>query len=261
MPAQAGDSNQIVIHELKGTLIMSNQSSRLLHSAGGARPAASSRWLASVRRWAGAGVAVQVIFVASWLAAVSWQGPSYSPVSMDISDMTAVTAPHAVFLVTVFTVCGAVTILFALRSVWPALRAGGWAAGVGSVLLAVSVAGLGNLLSPAERLACRIADPGCTTSMQLSNSGGKLDSALTTVGLVVLVAGGFFLAAAMRRVPGWQAWAWPTRWASVLFLLLGAASAFTVDAGLNGLFERLFAAGAAAGLAALGIGILRHSRA
>ena len=93
------------------------------------------------------------------------------------------------------------------------------------------------------------------------NSGGKLDSALTTVGLVVLVAGGFFLAAAMRRIPSWRAWAWPTRWASVLFLLLGAASALTVNAGLNGLFERLFAAAAAAGLAALGIGVLRRSRA
>ena len=240
---------------------MSNQSSRVLHPADGARRAASSPRPASMRLWARVSIAAQVIFVASWLVAVSWQGPRFSPVSMDISDMTAMTAPHAMFLVIVFTVCGAATILFALRSVWPALRAGGWAAGVGSILLALSVAGLGNLLSPAERLACRVADPGCTTAMQLSNSGGKLDSALTTIGLLVLVAGGFFLAAAMRRIPGWQAWAWPTRWASVLFLLLGAASALTVNAGLNGLFERLFAATAAAGLAALGIGVLRRSRA
>jgi hypothetical protein len=97
--------------------------------------------------------------------------------------------------------------------------------------------------------------------MQISNSGGKLDSAFTTIGLVVLVVGGFFLAAAMRRIPGWQAWARPTRWASILFFLLGIASALTENAGLNGLFERLFAATAAAALAALGIGILRHSRA
>jgi len=214
-----------------------------------------------MRRWARVGIAAQVIFVASWLAAVSWQGPRYSPLSMDISDMTAMTAPHGMFLVAVFTLAGAATILFAVRSVWPVLRPGGWAAGVGSVMLALSVAGLGDLLSPAERLACRIADPGCTTAMQISNAGGKLDSALTTIGLVVLVVSGFFLAAAMRRVPGWRAWAWPTRWVSVLFLLLGIASAVTVNAGLNGLFERLFAAAAAAGLAALGIGILRHSRA
>ena len=214
-----------------------------------------------MRRWARVGIAAQVIFVASWLAAVSWQGPRYSPLSMDISDMTAMTAPHGMFLVAVFTLAGAATILFAVRSVWPVLRPGGWAAGVGSVMLALSVAGLGDLLSPAERLACRIADPGCTTAMQISNAGGKLDSALTTIGLVVLVVSGFFLAAAMRRVPGWRALAWPTRWASVVFLLLGIASAVTVNAGLNGLFERLFAAAAAAGLAALGIGILRHSRA
>jgi hypothetical protein len=214
-----------------------------------------------MRRWARVGIAAQVIFVASWLAAVSWQGPRYSPLSMDISDMTAMTAPHGMFLVIVFTVSGAATIWFALRSVWPALRPGGWAAGVAAVMLALSVVGLGDLLSPAERLACRIADPGCTTAMQISNSGGKMDSAFTTIGIVVFVVGGFFLAAAMRRIPSWQAWAWPTRWASVLLILLGIATALTENAGLNGLFERLFAATAAAALTALGIGILRHSRA
>jgi hypothetical protein len=232
---------------------MTAQQSRVL-------PRSAVQHPVSVRRWARVGIAAQLIFVASWLAAVAWQGPRYSPVSMDISDMTAVTAPHGWFLVTVFTLAGAATIWFALRSVWPALRPGGWAAGVGSVLLALSVAGLGDLLSPAERLACRIADPGCTTTMQLSNSGGKLDSVLTTVGLGVFVIGGFFLAAAMRRIPGWQAWTRPTVWTSVVILALAIASGTTVHAGYNGLFERLFAGAAAAALVALGIGILRHSR-
>jgi len=206
------------------------------------------------------GIAAQVIFVASWLAAVFWQGPRYSPMSMSISDMYAVTAPHGWFLVTMITLAGAATIWFALRSVWPALRPGGWAAGVGAALLALSVAGLGDLLTPFERLACRIADPGCTTTMQISNSGGKMDSAFTTIGLVVLVVGGFFLAAAMRHMPSWQAWVRPTRWASVLFIVLGSLSPLTENAGYDGLFERLFAASAAAFLAALGIAILQRSR-
>jgi hypothetical membrane protein len=105
-------------------------------------------------------IAAQVLFVASWLAAASWQGPRYNVPAHSISDMYAVTAPHGSFLVVVFTDCGAATILFALFSVWPSLRPGGRAATVGSVLLALSVAGLGDLLSPAERLACRMANPG-----------------------------------------------------------------------------------------------------
>jgi hypothetical protein len=93
------------------------------------------------------GTAAQVVFVASWPAAASWQGPRYSVRADAISDMYAVTAPHAMFLLIVLTLCGAVTILFALLSVWPVLRPGGWAATVGSALLALSVAGLGDLLT------------------------------------------------------------------------------------------------------------------
>jgi hypothetical protein len=140
------------------------------------------------------------------------------------------------------------------------LRPGGRAATVGSALLALSVAGLGDLLSPAERLACRMADPGCTTARALSNSGGKLDDILTTGGLLLLlVAAGFFLAHAMQRMPGWQAWARPARWTAILILAITIAD--VADSGLNGLFERLTAAvAAAAALAALAVGIVRRSR-
>ena len=196
--------------------------------------------------------------MASWLAAASWQGPRYSVLAHSISDMYAVTAPHGSFLVVVFTDCGAATILFALFSVRPALRAGGRAVTVGSALLALSVAGLGDLLSPAERLACRMADPGCTTAIQLSNSGGKLDDILTTTGVLLLAGAGLFLAHAMRRMPGWQAWARPARWTAVLILAFTVAD--VADSRLSGLFERLFAATAAAAVAALAIGILRRSR-
>jgi len=66
------------------------------------------------------GIAAQVIFVASWLAAASWQGPRYSVLAHSISEMYARTAPHAMFLVIVLTLCGAATIWFVLRSVRPA---------------------------------------------------------------------------------------------------------------------------------------------
>ena len=237
---------------------MASRYSDVLSSAGGRQPAGPPRRWTSIRFWAWVAIAAQVLFVASWLVAASWQGPRYSVLAHSISDMYAVTAPHASFLIVAFTDCGAATILFALFSVRPVLRPGGRAATVGSALLALSVAGLGNLLTPAERLACRMADPGCTATKALSNSGGKLDDILTTGGLLLLVAAGFFLAHAMQRIPGWQAWARPARWIAVLILALTIAD--VADSGLNGLFERLVAATGAAALTALAVGILRRPR-
>jgi hypothetical protein len=232
----------------------------VLSPTGGRRSADPPRRPRGIRLWAWVAIAAQVLFVASWLAAASWQGPRYNVLAHSISDMYAVTAPHGSFLVVVFTDCGAATILFALFSVWPSLRAGGRAAAAGSALLALSVAGLGDLLSPAERLACRMADPGCTTARALSSSGGKLDDALTSIGVLALVAAGFCLAHAMRRIPSWRAWARPVRWTAVLLLALAIADALTQNSGLSGLFERLVAATAAAAIAALAVGILRRAR-
>ncbi|WP_297601357.1 DUF998 domain-containing protein [Mycobacterium sp.] len=235
-------------------------SARDLHKADVDLTAASSRRRAIVRRWAWLGLAAQAVFVASLLVPAFWQGPHYSAVAHTISDMYAVTAPHGGFLVVVLSLCGAATIGFALRSVWSQLRPGGWRAATGSVLLALSIVGLGDLLSPVERLACRMADPGCTAMQQLSNTGGQLDNAISSIGLLLLVIGAFFLAAAMRRTHGWEGWARPTRWTAALITAFAVASVLTQGAGYTGLFERLVATTGAATLAVLAIGILRRTR-
>jgi hypothetical protein len=236
---------------------MASEYSHVLSPAGGRLTAGTPRRLAGIRRWAGVGIAAQVVFVASWLAAAAWQGPRYSVVKHSISEMYAVTAPHAVFLVVALTLCGAATIWFAVRSVWPALRPGGRAAAVGSALLALSVGGLGDLLASVERVACRMTDPGCTTARMVANPGGKVDDAVSSIGVLLFVLAAFFLAAAMRRMPGWRAWARPARWTAVLVLVLAIAD--VADSRLGGLFERLVAAAMAAALAALATGILRRS--
>ena len=235
-------------------------SARDLDRADADLTAVSSRRRAAVRRWAWLGLVAQAVFVASWLVAASWQGPHYSAVDHSISDLYAVTAPHGVFLVVVLTLCGAATMGFALRSVWSQLRTGGWRAATGSVLLALSVVGLGDLLSPAERLACRMADPGCTATQQLSNTGGQLDNAISSIGVLLLVIAALFLAAAMRRTHGWEGWARPTRWTAVLITVFAVASVLTQEAGYAGLFERLVAATGAATLAVLAVGVLRWTR-
>ena len=215
--------------------------------------------VAAVRRWALVGVVAQAAFVTSWLIAASWQGPHYSSLAHSISDMYAVGAPFGAFLVVVFTLCGAATILFAWLSLRPALRPAGWTASVGSALLALSIFGLGDLLSLFEREGCRLADRGCTAAAQFANSGGKLDAALSTLGVLLFVLAGFFLASAMKRLPGWRRWAWPARGATVLFLVLVVATGLGSAVDLSGLFERLLAATGAAGIALLAAGVLQRS--
>lgn len=201
----------------------------------------------------------QVAFVASWLIAASWQGPRYSVTAHAVSDLYAVGAPHAAFVIVVTTCCGAAVLLFGVRSLLPSLRAGGRPATIGTVLFCLSPLGLGDLLTPFEREACRQADPGCTLADQVSNAGGRLDGNLTSVGIVLLIVAAFFLAAAMKRLPAWRSWAWPTRWTAVVLVALMVATAVSDPAGLDGLFERLLAAVGAAGVFVLAAGIVRRS--
>jgi hypothetical protein len=201
----------------------------------------------------------QIAFVLSWLIAGLWQGPRYSALSQSISDMYAVTAPGGLFLVVVITLCGLATVLFAALSVWPTLRRAGWPAAVGSVLLGLSIYGLGDLLTPFERLACRIADSGCSPAAQLANTGGMLDATLSTIGIILFAAATFFLAPALRRAPGWQGWAWPARWVGLGFILILVADVATSSLGFGGLIERLIAAFGAAAIGAFAWRISRGS--
>jgi hypothetical membrane protein len=211
--------------------------------------------------WAVAGLVAQVAFVGGWLLAAAWQGSRYSVLRHSISDMYAMGAPAAAFLIVLITACGAATILFAVFALRPALRAAGRSATVGCGLLALSICGLGDLLTPWEREACRQADPGCTAAEQTANAGGWLDGTLSAIGVLLLVVAAFVLAAAMRRAPGWRRWAVPTRLGAVVLILLAVGTGVSGPAGLDGLFERLLAAAGAAGIAALAAGVLRRSTA
>jgi hypothetical protein len=222
---------------------------------GGAAPA-KAVW---VRRWSAAAVAASVVFVVAWLLAASWQGPRYSVTAHTISDMYASGAPGAAFLIVVFTLCGAAVLLFAWRALWPSLRQAGRPAAVGTALLAASIFGLGDLLTPFEREGCRLADPGCTSAAQLATTGGTLDAVLSTAGVAALVAAGFFLAAAMARLPQWRDWARWTRWATAGIFAAFAADGLAGPASLSGLFERLLAVAGAAAIAALGAGVRRRA--
>jgi hypothetical protein len=213
-----------------------------------------------IRRWARLNIIANVVFVGCWLLAAVWQGPHYSVAAHSISDMYADGAPAAAFLIIFFTLCGAVTVLFAFLSLWPALRGGGPWALIGSILVAVSIFGLGDLLTPFEREGCRLADPGCTSTAQLATAGGATDAFLSTAGVVALALAGFFLAAAMRRLPEWRSWSVGTMWASIGLLVLLVLDGIAGGGGLGGFAERLIALGGAAGLVVLALGVARRAR-
>lgn len=211
-----------------------------------------------IRRWSWVGLGAQVVFVVGWLLAGLWQGPNYSAVDHTISDMYAVGAPHAAFLIVCVTLGGLGTVLFAFFGLRPALRAAGRLATAGSVLLSLSILGLGDLLTPLEREGCRLADAGCTATDQMANLGGKLDGILSTLGLLAFVVAGFLLAQGMHRLALWRRFAWPTRIVSMIVLVLVVATAATsAGGGPGGLFERLLACVAAASVAALAVGTAR----
>lgn len=211
----------------------------------------------SIRPLSIAAFVAQLLFLLAWLLAPLWQGPAYNVVAHSISDLYAVTAPGGLVLVVVFTITGAVTILFALLVVLRTFRSAGWSAIVGSILLALSVFGLGDLLTAFERLACRLVDPGCTAASQLSNVGGKLDTILTTTGIGLFIAAAVFLSVAMAKVEGWSSWVWPTRAVAAAVLAVFLADDALLGSGLDGILERVLAALGAVSIAVLAAEIAR----
>ncbi len=195
----------------------------------------------SRRRWATAAIVTNVMFVATFIVSAAWQGPHYSVLRHSISDMYADHAPHALLLIVILTVAGVMTLGFCLMSLWPALRPSGRRGAAGAAVLAASIFGVGDALTPFERLGCRLADAGCTGSDQLATSGGRLDSVLSTAGAVLLTASAFLLAWAMDHTPGLARWAGPTRWVGVALVATLIADASAASVGLQGLAERLFA--------------------
>jgi Protein of unknown function (DUF998) len=210
-----------------------------------------------VRRLSEACIAAQVLFVVLWLVAAAWQPAGYSVVEHTISDMYAKDAPHGAWVAAVFTVCGVVTMAFALLVVPRVLRPSGWWGRSAALLLALSILGLGGALSFLEREGCQLATPGCSASDQMEG-GGTADAVLSGVGLLLLLAAGFVLAAAFKRVPGWGRYAWPARWFSIILLVLLVATGVADAVDLGGLFQRIAAAFAAAGMAELALLARRH---
>jgi hypothetical membrane protein len=210
----------------------------------------------SPRVAAGLAVVGQVVFTASWVVAGAVQGDGYSVVRHEISDLGALTAPHAWVVLVGQGLCGAATILFGL--IFPRLLGAVRGATLAGALIALSPFGLDNLSDAFFRLDCRRAD-GCSVAQSTASGHAKVHVAVAGVTFLVLLVAPFVVARVLRGVEGWADLARPSLIAGVLLVVaIGATLGLGEDGG--GLAQRAYALLGSGWLALLALRGLRASR-
>ena len=208
--------------------------------------------------WGLIGLVAQTAFMAGWLITEAWQGRGYSPVTDTISDMQAATAPHAWFPITCFAVGGLGTFGFAVLGLRPALAAAGKRAACAPWMLAAGGLAAGNSF---PLIPCRLADPGCTASVQLASPGGLTDAIVASLAFLVLAVTPGPMAVRVRTLPRWQRLAPMLAAARVVclacFILLGIASTAGIA---QGLLERLLATCCVLWISCLAVNLITVSR-
>jgi hypothetical protein len=206
-----------------------------------------------------AAIAAQGLFIGSWLWAGAVEGHGYSATRHDISDLGALTAHHATPFALGIGAAGALTILFAIAALRPALEIDGRPTPVGAWLVALSLPGLDNLSDAFFRLDCRAADAGCSSSDAMASWHGVAHIAVFAIAALATVAAPFALAARMRVVDGWRDLVGPTRLFGVVTVIALAATAATAGTSVQGLTQRIAATIVPLGVAALAVRVLRQS--
>lgn len=159
-----------------------------------------------------------MIFNVGWILAGALQTGGYSVAEHDGSDLGALTAQHPWVMLTASGIAGALTILFALFALRPALAMPGRGTALGAWLVAASLMGLDNLSDAFFRLDCRAADRGCTTAAAVSSWHGTIHAVVGAIAAIATIAAPFVLARRMRRADGWRDLARPTFLFGLLFL-------------------------------------------
>ena len=200
-----------------------------------------------------AGVAGQILFTLGWFMAGVFQGDAYSVVRHDISDMGALGAPYPWVLLIPQSIAGACTIIFGVAGFRPAL-VGTRGRTLATTLLVLPL-GVGNLLSPAFRLDCRVAD-GCTVEETVRSWHATVHSILGVLLLVAAVAP-FVVARCLRRSPQWARLSRTSTWFGVAIAVAMVATIILGESAVGGLAQRIFALLAAAWVAVLAGWLLR----
>jgi hypothetical protein len=210
--------------------------------------------------WGIVGVLAMVIFNAGWLIAETWQGPSYSPIADTISDMQAQTAPHVWFPIACFAFGALGGFGFAMFGLRPALAEAGKVAANTPWLLAFSLLALGNSF---PLIPCRLADAGCTASVQLASPGGLTDAIVAGIAFFILAFLPYPLWHRLELLPGWRQTK-PVIFAArvicpAAWILLALSSNLSGMPAV-GLIERVLAAGCSLWVGALALTLIMESR-
>src|SRR5438034_2996182 len=207
-----------------------------------------------------AAIAAQVLFVGGWLIGGAIEGHGYSAGRHDISDLTALTAHHAIFNRATLLASGSLTAAFALWALRPSLTVPGRGVALSAALVAVSLPALDNLSDAFFRLDCRAADAGCTSSVAASSWHGTIHIVAFIVAAIPTVVAPFALSRRMRAIEGWSDLARPARIFGVTFLVAFVATAASQGSSAQGWTQRIAATLAAFGVAALAVRVLRLAR-
>ena len=224
-------------------------------AAGPVQPASGHLFL-----WGLVGVLALLIFNAGWLIAETWQGPTYSPIADTISDMQAQTAPHVWFPIACFALGALGSFGFAMFGLRPALAGAGKVAANAPWLLAFCLLALGNSF---PLIPCRLADAGCTASVQLASPGGLTDAIVAGLAFFGLAFIPYPLWRRLALLPGWRRLK-PVMVAArvicpVAWILLAVSSNLPGMPAV-GLIERVLAAGCSLWVGALALTLIMESR-
>jgi Protein of unknown function (DUF998) len=187
------------------------------------------------RRWWILGLSGEILFAVTWVAAGFWQGPGYRAARDDISDMGALTAPHAWAYLGPQAVAGLAVIGFALLGLRPALRQAGAAGRYGPWLAAASA--VQDVTDAAFRLDCRVVD-GCSPAQATASWHGSLHADIGLACVLALIGSPFVLARAFQRLPEWQSLAGPSRWTGLLVAAVLIGITLPSTDGAHGLLQR-----------------------
>ena len=196
----------------------------------------------AIRRWALVGLAGDLLFTGGWLLAGRVAGNGYSVLRDDISDLGAVTAPHAWVLLVPQFLAGLAAIASALWALRPMLAAAGRAGVTGPWLAALSA--VQDLSDAVFRPDCRAAD-GCGQAQATASWHGQMHAIVGLVCAVLFCATPFILARRMRRLSAWRDLATPSLLLGLLLIVGIVGVGAPQTAGVHGLIQR--------GMALLGV--------
>jgi len=207
--------------------------------------------------WSAAGA--QALFVGGWLVGGAIEGHGYSAGRHDISDLTALTAHHAMFNRATLLVSGILTAAFALWALRPSLTSPDLRVPISAWLVALSLPSLDNLSDVFFRLDCRAADAGCSASHASASWHGKAHLVMFAIAAAATVVAPFALAHRMQRLDGWRSVARPTRLFGVLIVAALLAAGALGGTAAQGTSQRIAATLIPLGIVGLALHVRRHA--